>query len=191
VYDAKRPNWIDRDTPRTQMWGAMLTKEMQFERAFVAAGGQLLAGVDPTGWGGIVAGFGDQRELELLVQAGLTPEAAIQVATSNGADFLFEADHIGTIAAGKQADLVLVRGNPSANISDVRNVEIVFKDGVGYDPAALVAATQGAVGRDDWRRYLRWPLNIIPITLFVILVERLFLRRFRPRRSATPAVAAS
>jgi hypothetical protein len=62
---------------------------------------------------------------------------------------------------------------------------------VGYDPAALVAATQGAVGRDDWRRYLRWPLNIIPITLFVILVERLFLRRFRPRRSATPAVAAS
>jgi imidazolonepropionase-like amidohydrolase len=191
VYDAKRTNWIDRDTPRARMWAAMLTKEMQFERAFVAAGGQLLAGVDPTGWGGIVAGFGDQRELELLVQTGLTPEAAIQVATSNGADFLFEGDHIGTIATGKQADLVLVRGNPSANISDVRNVEIVFKDGVGYDPAALVGATQGAVGRDDWRRVLRWPLNIIPITLFVILVERLFLRRFRPRRSVKPAILAS
>jgi hypothetical protein len=173
------------------MWAAMLTKEMQFERAFVVAGGQLLAGVDPTGWGGIVAGFGDQRELELLVQAGLTPEAAIQVATGNGADFLYEGDQIGTIATGKQADLVLVRGNPSANISDVRNVEVVFKDGVGYDPEALIAATRGAVGRDDWRRFLRWPLNVIPITLFVILVERLFLRRFRPRRSVKPAVSAS
>ena len=191
VYDAKRRDWIDRDTPRARMWAAMLTKEMQFERVFVAAGGQLLAGVDPTGWGGIVAGFGDQRELELLVQAGLAPEAAIQVATSNGADFLYESDHIGTIAAGKQADLVLVRGNPSTNISDVRNVEIVFKDGVGYDPAALVAATQGAVGRDDWRRLLRWPLNIIPITLFVLLVERLFLRRLRPRRTVKAVAAAS
>ena len=189
VYDAKRPDWIDRETPRARMWAAMRTKEMQFERAFVAAGGQLLAGVDPTGWGGIVAGFGDQRELELLVEAGLTPEAAIQVATSNGADFLYESDHIGTIAATKQADLVLVRGNPSANISDVRNVEIVFKDGVGYDPAALIAATEGTVGRDDVRHFLRWPLNIIPITLIVVLLERLVLRRFR-RRAFKPAVSA-
>jgi imidazolonepropionase-like amidohydrolase len=190
VYDAKRPGWVDRDTPRTRMWASMLTKEMQFERAFVAAGGQLLAGNDPTGWGGIVAGFGDQRELELLVQAGLTPEAAIQVATSNGADFLYESDHIGTIAAGKQGDLVLVRGNPSINISDVRNVEIVFKDGVGYDPAALIAATQGAVGRDDVRHFLRWPLNIIPITLIVVLLERVLLRRFRRRRALSPALSA-
>ena len=191
VYDGKRPDWIDRDTPRARMWAAMLTKEMQFERAFAAAGGQLLAGVDPTGWGGIVAGFGDQRELELLVLAGFTPEAAIQVATSNGADFLYEGDHIGTIAAGKQADLVLVRGNPSANISDVRNVEIVFKDGVGYDPAALIAATENAVGWDDWRHFLRWPLNIIPITLFVVLVERLLLRRFRPRPARKQAESAA
>jgi imidazolonepropionase-like amidohydrolase len=182
LYDGKRREWIDRDTPRARMWGIMRTKEMQFERAFVAAGGQLLAGVDPTGWGGIVAGFGDQRELELLVEAGLTPEAAIRVATSNGADFLYESDHIGTIAVAKQADLVLVRGNPAANISDVRNVDVVFKDGIGYDPAALIAATQGAVGRDDVRRFLRWPLNIIPIALIVILVERVLLRRFRAKR---------
>jgi imidazolonepropionase-like amidohydrolase len=191
VYDAKRVQWIDRETPRARMWAVMRTKEMQFERAFVAAGGQLLAGVDPTGWGGIVAGFGDQRELELLVEAGLTPEAAIQVATSNGADFLYESDHIGTIAATKQADLVLVRGNPTTNISDVRNVDIVFKDGVGYDPAALIVATQGAVGRDDVRHFLRWPLNIIPITLIVVLLERVLLRRFRRRRAFKPVLSAS
>ncbi len=85
---------------------------------------------------------------------------------------------------------MLVRGNPSANISDVRNVEIVFKDGVGYDPAALIAATQGAVGRDDVRHFLRWPLNIIPITLIVVLLERGLLRRFRRRRTLRPAVSA-
>ena len=95
-----------------------------------------------------------------------------------------------SIAAAKQADLVLVRGNPSANISDVRNVDIVFKDGVGYDSAALIAATQGAVGRDDVRHFLRWPLNIIPITLIVVLIERILLRPLRRRRALTAAVSA-
>src|ERR1043165_5194193 len=103
-----------------------------------------MAGVDPTGWGGVVAGYGDQRELELLVEAGLTPETAIRVATVNGADFLYEGEKVGSIARGLQADLVLVRGNPSAHIGDVRNVELVFKDGVAYDPAALIAAAQGS-----------------------------------------------
>src|SRR5256885_11443655 len=90
-------------TDVTPLIGAF-KKEMEFEFAFVKAGGTLLAGEDPTGIGGILAGFGDQREVELLVEAGFTPLEAIHIATSNGAQFLGEADRIGTIAAGKAAD---------------------------------------------------------------------------------------
>src|SRR6185503_9973213 len=149
TYRAARERWSDPNADGPRGWARLLRKEMQFERAFVAAGGHLMAGVDPTGWGGIVAGFGDQRELELLVEAGFSPEAAIKVATSNGATFLRER-HIGTIAAGQQADLVIVRGNPSANISDIRSVEMIFKDGVAYDPATLIEATNGTVSQYDF-----------------------------------------
>src|SRR5437773_1926150 len=116
---------------------ALVRKSMDFERAFVAAGGLLIAGLDPTGNGGIVAGFGDLREVELLVEAGFTPVEAIRIATLNGAKFLGEDARIGSIAIGKQADLVIVKGNPATKISDIENVEIVFKDGVAYDSEKL------------------------------------------------------
>ena len=125
---------------------ASLKKEMDFEVAFVKAGGLLLAGPDPTGNGAVLPGFGDQREIELLVEAGFTPEQAIEIATQNGAKFLGRDDMIGTIAAGKQADLVLVKGNPSKDIADIENVVTVFKDGVGYDSAKLIEAVRGQVG---------------------------------------------
>src|SRR6267143_1028926 len=124
----------------------LLRKVMDFERAFVAAGGLLLAGPDPTGNGGIVAGFGDLREVELLVEAGFTPLEAIKIASFNGAKFLGEDARIGSIAPGKQADLMIVKGNPAANISDIERVEIVFKDGVGYDSEKLIQSVQGLVG---------------------------------------------
>lgn len=125
---------------------ALLRKAMDFERAFVAAGGLLIAGLDPTGNGGIVAGFGDLREVELLVEAGFTPLEAIKIASLNGARFLGEDAHIGSIAAGKQADLMIVKGNPATNINDIEKVEIVFKDGVGYDSEKLIQSVQGLVG---------------------------------------------
>lgn len=125
---------------------ALLRKVMEFERLFVQAGGLLLAGLDPTGNGGVVAGFGDLREVELLVEAGFTPVEAIRIATFNGAKFLGEDARIGSIMAGKQADLMVVKGNPAANISDIEKVEIVFKDGVGYDSERLIQSVQGLVG---------------------------------------------
>jgi len=125
---------------------ALLRKAMDFERAFVQAGGLLIAGLDPTGNGGIVAGFGDLREVELLVEAGFTPLEAIKIASFNGAKFLGEDARIGSIAIGKQADLMVVKGNPAANISDIERVEIVFKDGVGYDSEKLIQSVQGLVG---------------------------------------------
>ena len=120
--------------------------EMAFERAFVQAGGTLLAGCDPTGNGAVLAGYGDQREVELLVEAGFTPLEALRIASWNGAQFLGEESRIGSIAPGKDADLVVVKGDPSKNIADVEKVEIVFKDGVGYDPQKLADSVRGLVG---------------------------------------------
>ena len=120
--------------------------EMDFERAFAAAGGLLLAGPDPTGAGGVLPGFGDQREIELLVEAGFTPLEAIAIGTEHGARFLGRERDIGTVAPGKRADLVLVHGDPAVRIADIENVEMVFKDGVGYDPQRLIDAVRGQVG---------------------------------------------
>jgi imidazolonepropionase-like amidohydrolase len=130
----------------TSPYPAAFKKEMEFERAFSRAGGTLLAGLDPTGMGGVIAGFGDQREVELLVEAGFTPLEAIHIATANGAQFLGELDRIGTIAPGKQADLVVIKGDPSRKIEDIENVETVFKDGIGYDSAKLIDSVRGVVG---------------------------------------------
>jgi imidazolonepropionase-like amidohydrolase len=128
------------------VWPRLLQMEMQFERDFAKQGGLLMAGCDPTGYGGVLPGFGDQRGLELLVEAGFTPEEAIHIATENGAKWLGEEHHFGTIADGKDADLVVVDGNPAKTIGDVEKVEIVFKDGVGYDPQKLIESVRGLTG---------------------------------------------
>jgi imidazolonepropionase-like amidohydrolase len=130
----------------TDPWPAAFKKEMEFEYAFAKAGGLLIAGLDPTGMGGVLAGFGDQREVELLVEAGFTPVEAIHIVTQNGAQYLGQADRIGSIAAGKNADLVVIKGDPSKNIADIEKVETVFKDGIGYDSAKLVESVRGLVG---------------------------------------------
>jgi imidazolonepropionase-like amidohydrolase len=120
---------------------------MAMERAFVAAGGLLMGGPDPTGDGGTLPGFGDQREVELLVEAGFTPLEAIKIATLNGAVYLGRDKTIGSVEAGKNADLVVVKGNPAANINDIENTEIVFKDGVGYDSKKLLDSVKGRYGQ--------------------------------------------
>jgi imidazolonepropionase-like amidohydrolase len=134
------------DGAASSRWTGLFKKEMEFERSFVKAGGLLLAGLDPTGYGGVIAGFGDQREVELLVEAGFTPLEAIHIATSNGAEFLGQLDKVGTLTPGKIADLIVIHGDPSAKIDDIEKVEIVFKDGVGYDSAKLIESVRGFVG---------------------------------------------
>jgi enamidase len=127
-------------------WSTLLYKEMELEKAFADAGGLLVVGTDPTGYGGVVAGFSNHRAVELLVEAGFSPVEAIKVATMNGAVYLEREDRVGTIAVGKAADLMIVEGDPSTDIADLNNVEIVFKDGVGYDSAKLIASVKGTVG---------------------------------------------
>jgi imidazolonepropionase-like amidohydrolase len=124
----------------------LFRRAQAFERAFVKAGGLLGSGVDPTGTGGALPGFGDQRNYELLLEAGFTPTEAIKIMTLNGATILGVDKQLGSIAAGKIADLVVIRGNPIAQPAEIRNVTIVFKDGIGYDAPKLQASVKGQVG---------------------------------------------
>jgi enamidase len=125
---------------------ALLKKGTQLEKKFFEAGGLLLVGTDPTGNGGVVAGYSNLRAIELLVEAGLTPLEAIQVATLNGAKYLGVEDELGTIDIGKIADLVVINGDPGSKIQEIRKIEIVFKDGIGYDSKKLFASVKGTVG---------------------------------------------
>ena len=131
---------------RPSVYTTLFPKARQLEVDFFRAGGTLLAGTDPTGGGGVIPGYSDQRALELLVESGLTPLEAIKVGTMNGATYLGRANLVGSIAAGKQADLVVIGGDPSSRIEDIRHVEIGFKQGIGYDPAKLIASVRGKVG---------------------------------------------
>ena len=131
---------------RESIYTTLFPRGLALERAFVRAGGTLIAGTDPTGGGGVVPGYSNQRQLELLVEAGFTPLEAIRIGTLNGATYLGRDSRVGSIAVGKQADLVVVDGDPSVAIADVRKVETVFKQGVGFDPAKLIASVSGKVG---------------------------------------------
>jgi imidazolonepropionase-like amidohydrolase len=125
---------------------AVFRKAQEFELEFVRAGGLLAAGVDPTGNGGALPGFGDQRNYELLIEAGFTPVEAIRIMTLNGATVLGEDSRLGSVTPGKLADIVVIKGDPIARPAEIRNVAIVFKEGVGYDPAKLIEACRGLVG---------------------------------------------
>jgi imidazolonepropionase-like amidohydrolase len=123
-----------------------MQKEMEFERAFVKTGGLLMGGADPTGNGGALAGFGDQRNIELLVEAGFSVEEAIRIYSLNGAEYLGRANRIGSIADGKDADLVVIAGNPAKQVADIEKVTTVFVGGVGYDSAKLIQSVSHMVG---------------------------------------------
>jgi imidazolonepropionase-like amidohydrolase len=131
-----------KDSPGVKLF----PKFMAFERAFAKAGGLLLAGTDPTGSGGVIPGYANHRQIELLVEAGFSPVEAISIGTLNGAKYLGRDARIGTIAKGKQADLVVVNGNPAVTIADIRHVEMVFKQGIGFDPSTLIESVRGRVG---------------------------------------------
>ena len=124
----------------------MLNKAVAYEKAFVEAGGLLAAGVDPTGNGGALPGFGDQRNYELLHEGGFTPEQVVQIMSANGAKVLGLYDELGSIEPGKMADLVLLNGDLRNDPSVIKEVVTVFKDGIGYNSAKLIEDVRGRVG---------------------------------------------
>ena len=153
VLDALQPDaakWVSNyytqgRTANDSLWRRALQKGMAFEREFVKAGGLLGAGADPCCVGNI-AGYADQRNYELLIEAGFTPEQTVQIMSANGAKILGVADRVGTVVPGKQADLVVLRGDPTKTPTDIRNVVTVFRKGLGFDSAKLTAAVKGQVG---------------------------------------------
>ena len=174
------------------VWRQALEKEMAFERRFARAGGLLVAGADPTGWGGTLPGLADQRNLELLVEAGFTASEAVQVATSNGATLLSDPEVVGVIAAGNPADLVVVQGDLAADVQRIRDVRFVFKDGIGFDPDALASAEHGRFGlsQSEPMAPASSPVKMVilaAVALVVLLAvsDRLGARR-RGRRPTTP-----
>jgi imidazolonepropionase-like amidohydrolase len=125
---------------------AML-EEMRMEKMFSDAGGLLTVGTDPTGSGATLAGYGSQQSIELLTKAGFSPIEAIRIATYNGAKALGLEDKIGSIEVGKTADLVVIDGDISQHIENIRKIIWVFKQGVGFNSQKIFSSVKGEVGK--------------------------------------------
>jgi enamidase len=123
-----------------------VTRQVGFDKRFMEKGGLLLIGTDPTGAGGVVPGFSNVHELELRVEGGMSFEQVLKASTMNAATYLNRANRVGSLAVGKQADVVLINGDPAVKVRELRNIEIVFKEGYGYDPKRLIDAVRGKAG---------------------------------------------
>lgn len=126
---------------------AYFKKQMAWEKMFYKAGGKLVAGTDPTGAGRTIAGYANQRVIELFIEAGFTLTEAIKISSLNGAQFLERDDKVGSLEVGKQADLVLINGDLEADVANIRKMEIVFKDGIGFDSQKIFQSMKGKVGK--------------------------------------------
>jgi imidazolonepropionase-like amidohydrolase len=145
IADEVRQIAEDRRAGRGAIDPAVYQKALEYEKAFVEAGGLLAAGVDPTGYGAAPPGFGDQRNYELLLEAGFTPVEVVQIMSANGARVLGIDGEVGTVEAGKVADLVVVEGDVEA-MGHIRDTRIVFRHGIGWDAPALIETVRGLVG---------------------------------------------
>ena len=147
LRESYETRWAQTQTsPRGQEYAAFFPKLMRMEKRFVEMGGILLAGTDPTGYGGVIPGYSGKRQVELLVEEGFSFPQALKVATLDGATFLRRDKEIGSIAAGKRADLLLVEGDPAADPRAIERMPVVFKAGVGYRTQVFFEALKGAIG---------------------------------------------
>jgi imidazolonepropionase-like amidohydrolase len=131
---------------RDQSTVTLFKKEQSWEKQYYDMGGLLVAGTDPTGAGRVVSGYSNHREIELLVEGGFSAEQAIKICTLNGAVYLNRQNEIGTIATGKKADIVLIDGDLTQDIKNIRKTEVVFKNGVGFDSQKIFDSVKGHVG---------------------------------------------
>ena len=119
-----------------QEWTRNLGLMKQAVKTFQEAGGVLLVGTDSPG--AVFPGWGLHQELELFVEAGLTPMEALQTATVNAAKVLGKEDDLGALGAGKYADLVILDADPLENIQNTQRIHRVIYNGKVLDPAALL-----------------------------------------------------
>jgi len=139
--------WARQQTsPRGRAYAAFLPKLMRMEKRFAAMGGVLLAGTDPTGYGGVIPGFSAAREVQLLVEEGQSLPQAVKISSLNGARYLGRDHDIGSIEPGKRADLILVDGDPVRDAGALEHISYVFKAGIGYRRQSILDQMQGVVG---------------------------------------------
>jgi imidazolonepropionase-like amidohydrolase len=122
-------------------------KREEIKAFYDAGGGHLITiGTDHPSWGEFFSGFSIHREMHAIALTGIPNHAVLKIATINGARALGVGDRLGTVEAGKFADLVIVRGNPLTDIRNTRNTQRVIRAGVLYDPAALLKSVEGKLG---------------------------------------------
>jgi imidazolonepropionase-like amidohydrolase len=142
VVDARAPRGVNEQFERIY-W----VKRKELKAFYDAGGGDLITlGTDHPSWGEFFSPFSVHREMHSFVLSGLPPAAALRIATINGARALGVGDRLGSIEVGKWADLVVVRGNPLADIRRTRDVRVVVRGGRVYDPAALLKSVEGKIG---------------------------------------------
>ena len=123
-------------------------RNLAMQRRFVRQGGLLLAGSDPTGFGGVLPGFSSRHEFGLLIRSGFTVPEAIRIMTLNGARYLRRDRDVGTVAPAMRADLVLIDGSLSSDPNAIGRIVTVFKAGIGVNSAAILAAHRYRIGRN-------------------------------------------
>lgn len=124
----------------------LFEKELYWIKKFYDMGGKLVVGTDPTGAGRTIAGYSNLWSLEILVKSGFTLPQAVMLCSLKGAEYLKRDKEVGSIEKGKAADFILIDGDLSVNVSNIRKIQWVFKDGVGYDSKTIFESVNGKVG---------------------------------------------
>jgi imidazolonepropionase-like amidohydrolase len=134
---------------------------LELKSLFDAGGSNLLVvGTDEPVYTNLLPGFAYHRELLAMTYAGIPPAAILKAATINGARALGVDARLGSIEAGKLADLVVVRGNPLEDIKKARDIKLVFKDGIAYDPVELLQSAEEKIGPAGPEDHADWELEI-------------------------------
>jgi len=148
----------DSSPERIAYFEKLIDFHVRLVKAFKEAGVPIVAGTD-AGTSGVVWGFSLHDEIELLVKAGLTPEEALISATRLPATWLGIEDKVGTVEAGKYADLVLLDANPLDNISNTRKISGVFVNGQWLNRNKIDAMLSNLAKRNkadknkyDWKK---------------------------------------
>jgi len=136
----------DRAVGRDSSQKKLFEKELYWEKKFYDMGGKLAIGTDPTGAGRAIAGYSNMWSLEILVKAGFTLQQAIMICTLKGAEYLKRDKEVGSIEKGKAADFILIDADLTSNVNNIRKIQWVFKDGIGYDSKTIFESVKGKVG---------------------------------------------
>ena len=154
-----------RGEPEPESDDAEFTQRVfELKSLFDAGGGHLLVvGTDEPVYTNLLPGFAYHRELLAMTYAGIPPAAVLKAATINGARALGVDDRLGSIEVGKLADLYVVRGNPLDDIKAARDIKLVVRDGIGYDPEELLRSAEGKIGPAGENDHADWELEIRPL----------------------------